>query len=202
MKGNLPGWISTAIVVLSFTGGMAQAVAAPNFVESQNHGGFDSVALGFDVPTPMGTAYDTLSRSVGIDASFEYNMAGWSANDRLEGSVFYNSYGVTDVVGLSANTNVIGFFAAFRTQGTGGIFGVSPFISLGIGGVYDWLTFSANNSAGVSNNSVAFATRVTPGVEIPVWRMLSAEVSFPWMTAFYKNTFVTWSGDFSVRWKL
>lgn len=201
MKKYFPDWVSISLILAAVvaSGPVAQATSFGD------KGSLDSISLGFDVPTPMGNAYDTLSRAVGLDASIEYSLPGWDPSNHLVASVFYDSFGVNGLnnLNISSNVNLFGFFGAFKTAGSGALWGTSPFLSLGIGGVYDWMTFNPSNAGTASNTAIGFATEVTPGLDVPVWGNLSAELSFPWMSAFFKgNTLVVWSGDFSLRWKL
>jgi hypothetical protein len=157
-------------------------------------------AAGVSMPTPMGDASQTLNRPLGYQAQVWLDAPQWfpkTLDFHLQAT--YQPFTVKNLP-----TATVGFFGLFGgVQATGGpsFLGITPFLALDIGGVYDVLSFSGASGAS-SNSGGSFAVQAVPGIDFPIFSHLGGVIEMPVAVVFQKSTLAIWNGSFSLRWKL
>jgi hypothetical protein len=164
-----------------------------------------SFDLGVTVPQPLGSAGDTLSHSAGVRGSV------WFETPKvLPESVQFNlateflPFSFQNVAGannVQANLGVYGIYGGIGLWGGPTFLGMRPMFAVDIGALYDWMYFPTANGTAL-NAAWAFAFRVEPGLDVPLFSHLGLLIEFPMTVATQKNTLAIWESSFSLRWKL
>jgi hypothetical protein len=162
--------------------------------------GLNSVGAAVSLPQPMGDASQSLNRPLGfeVEASLD-TPAPLPANLDFQVSAFYEPYSVKNL--STASLNLMGAFAGAQLWGGESVLNIRPFFSGQLGFVYDSLSFSGASSS-TSNSAAAFAVKVVPGLDIPIYSHFGAVVELPVTWAFLKSTLAIWDATFGLRWKL
>jgi hypothetical protein len=182
------------------------AIAAVMLVHStQAFCGISQVSAGAAAPSPFGSAGDTLNRPVGFTAqawletpNFLPGAVEWNLAFEFLPFQMLNAGGANSI---QANINMVGVYTGLTFWGGPSVFGFRPYISGDLGGLYDYLVFPGA-STGINNAGTAFALRVAPGFDLPLFNHFGLQIEMPYTAAFQKTTLTMWESTFSLRWKL
>lgn len=189
-----------------FCAGAIAAIAAVVLLQSpQGFCGINQVSLGLALPQPLSVAGDAVNRPAGIAAqawletpNFLPNSVEWNL------AVEFLPFQMTNVSGASgiqANINMFGAYTGLTFWGGPGVFGFRPYITGDIGFLYDYLVLPSASGA-INNAGTAFALRVAPGFDLPMYSHFGLQIEFPFTAAFQKTTLSIWEPTFSLRWKI
>jgi hypothetical protein len=157
-------------------------------------------ALGISLPRPMGDQTQTFNRPIGYQAEVWLDsVAPLPHNTQFRFSATYQPYRLNTFP--DGRLHLVGVFGGLQVTTLPSAFGISPFFSAEIGGVYESLNFD-NVSSNITNNTLRFAVQGVPGFDFPIYSHLGGLVEMPVMVVFQSSTLVVWNGSFSLRWKL
>lgn len=182
--------VSLGALVLAAHSQLNPANAAPSV---------QSVGVSLTQPVPMGSSYQTLERTTGVElrALIGSEWAPSDLNFSLTGN--YQSFGVRGLAG--AKVDYWGFFAGVQTGNAAGSGWIVPGFGVEIGGMYDSLRLASVNGS-QTNSDLLFAFRAVPGIAIPVLGTLDATFDFPVTAVFSSRKLMLWTGQFGIRWRL
>lgn len=88
----------------------------------------------------------------------------------------YQPFDVRSLSGVSLE--FANFLVGVKTSAGEGILGVTPTLSLGVGGAVGWLDFTSSGNV-TQNRSEYFIAQAAPGFDFPIWRRLSGSFRLP-----------------------
>jgi len=179
-------YLLTGLIALSRFSSLAQAAVS-------------EVSFGFSLPTPLGNYNQVLNRPTGYQLELFYDSFGMGSNVDVH---FQGQLAPYTVQGApNSSLTVDGFFAGLSARAGKTVFNIIPFFATDLGLVYNSLSFSGFAQTS-GNSSTALATQFVPGLDLPVYRDFGVTLELPIQFVFVKNTFVTWSSVFSLRYDL
>ncbi len=160
-----------------------------------------AVSAGISQPEAMGYNYETLDGGVGLTADLMMELPVMKSNiTQLQFSFGYDSYSIRNQTNLGLRVfEVLGGVQFINTKDY--LHTITPFFGFQIGAAYNSLAYSGATAA-TSNSSMAFATQVAPGLDIPVYDLFGVVLQMPVKVLLFKSNIVSISPSISLRIKL
>lgn len=158
-----------------------------------------SFSGGATYPTLMGNAYQNLTSSIGGQAEAWLDQSWLPSFLQFNASGFYENFTLKSQGGIGIRM-MGGFFGMQAHPGNWGT-DICPFLSLGGGAVYEWMTYNGYSSI-TTNSATVFAAQAVPGVDIPIMESFGVVLEAPIRTIFVSSPIVILDASLSVRVKL
>ena len=161
-----------------------------------------SVAAGAGAAVPLGDAYINYGRNPAFLLEVE-DREPFSDAFHLVATAEYTPLSIRNIVNGSAKISVWGLYVGLQYVSPSESAILHPFVSLQIGGTFNSFGI-ADSTSWVDNRSLSFATRLNPGIIIPIPQvdMIALELGFPIETLYVKNTLFIWNALGAIRIRL
>ncbi|MGE0614706.1 MAG: hypothetical protein AB7P04_03620 [Bacteriovoracia bacterium] len=161
---------------------------------------FGAIAVGTSLPTTLGDNYLTYARLAGVSAQI------WWSNEKLLGNhfemVLTGVYQPFAIRGMETTVlRQLGLFTNIEWREKSEGFVLSPFMSVGPGFMYSWLSFPQDGMIGgvVGNSGGSFAMQIRVGASMKLFDPISLELETPFTVVFNRNSLLTWAASLSLR---
>lgn len=160
------------------------------------HAELAAVEAGLQYPNLSGADGQRFSQKLGFSVAAHLGQLSMAPQTSVFLAGQYQPFGVAG----SADTRMQSFtgLAGIRTWGSGALFGIRPFVSLGLGMSFAWLTVP-DSPTNFQHAGGYFVAQPALGFDVPITSGITACLQMPVTVMVSRPALVFWSEALSVR---